>query len=348
MRPVGYYVHHQGAGHWQRARRIAARLGRPCTLIGTFAGMDTDGAPGPLLDLPDDRLGEGFDGRDRTEDRPEGLHYAPLGHPGIRSRMAAIARWAEEADPALLVVDVSVEVAILARLLSLPTIVFRLAGLRTDPPHLEAFRSAERLVAPFPEALDDPGTPDWVRTKTYYAGFLTEAAPSEGASGDDIAVLLGRGGGGPRLADLVAAAQAVPERRWQVLGEVAGRRDGLPDNLLLHGWVSDPAAHLAQAALVVGAAGDGVVAAAAASGRPFLCLPEPRPYGEQVGKAAALARLGAAITHPGWPDAVAWPGLVAETLALDPGRLAALADPEATARLVAEIDALADRIEAQG
>lgn len=348
MRPIGYYVHHQGAGHWERARRIAGLLGRPCTLIGTLAAFDREAAPGPVLDLPDDRMSASFDGWDGGGDRPEGLHYAPLGHPGIRSRMARIARWADEADPVLLVVDVSVEVAILARLLSVPTLVFRLPGLRNDPPHLEAFRAAERVIAPFPEALEDPETPDWVRAKTFYAGLLAEPSPGGRPRGRDVVVALGRGGAGTSVADLAAAARAVPGRTWHVLGTVQdapGASCTLPPNLVLHGWVGDVAARLAGAGLVVGAAGDGVVAAAAASGAPFLCLPEPRAYGEQVRKAAALARLGAAVVHEGWPAASDWPDLVDRALALDPRRLSALADSHAMEHLAAEIEAVARRIE---
>ena len=133
MRPIGYYVHHQGAGHWQRACLIGRALRRPVTLIGSIDGIDTGGAPGPILVLPDDRLpAAAFDGRDEEAARPSSLHYAPLGHPGIRARMAAIAAWAAEVDPVLVIVDVSVEVAMLARLLSVPTIVVRLAGQRSD------------------------------------------------------------------------------------------------------------------------------------------------------------------------------------------------------------------------
>ena len=350
MRPIGYYVHHQGAGHWERARRIAALLPRPCTLIGTLAGFETGGAPGPVLDLPDDRMSVSFDGWDGGGDRPQGLHYAPLGHPGIRHRMARIARWAEEADPVLLVVDVSVEVTILARLLSVPTLVFRLSGLRDDPPHLEAYRAAEEVIASFPEVLEDPEMPEWVRAKTFYAGLLAEPAPAGGPRGRDVVVVLGRGGAGIRLAELAAAARAVPGRTWQVLGTVPDAQDGscaLPPNLVLHGWVEDVAARLAGAGLVVGAAGDGVVAAAASAGAPFLCLPEPRAHEEQVRKAAALARLGAAVVHEGWPAASDWPALVERALALDPGRLSALAEPRAMERLAAEIEAVAKRIEAR-
>ena len=343
-RGIGWYVHHQGAGHLQRARWVASALPRPCTILGTLAGFDTAGLD--VVDLPDDRPLEGadaFDGRDGEAERPDALHYAPLNHPGVRARMARIAEWIQRTEPALLVVDVSVEVALLARLLSVPTLVVRLAGTRTDRPHLEAFRSAARLLAPFPEALEGVGVPDWVRAKTQYAGFL--GAPPQPASqaGDDIVVVFGRGGAGGDLADLAAAARAVPDRSWHVLGPVSGSGQP-PGNLHLHGWVADVEARVARAALLVGGGGDGLVALAAAQAKRFICLPEERAYGEQTEKAAALARLGAAIVQVGWPRDTAWPELIRAGLALDPSVIGGLQHPNAAADCAAAIEDLARQI----
>ncbi|GEO98420.1 glycosyltransferase [Methylobacterium haplocladii] len=344
-RPIGIYVHHQGAGHWQRACLIGGALDRPCTLLGTFAACDRRDAPGPLIHLPDDRIA-GFDGHDREADRPTSLHYAPLGHPGIRERMARIAAWIAEADPVLMIVDVSVEVALLCRLLSVPTLVVRLAGTRTDPPHLDAFRSASRLLAPFPADLDTEDMPDWIRARTIYSGFLG-AAPAPAPEDGRIVVVFGQGGEGGRLAALSEAARAVPDRAWHVLGPVqdVGGAASRPANLHLHGWVADVGAHLAQASLVVGSGGDGVVAAVVGAGKRFVCLPEPRPYDEQASKAEALARLGAAIVQQGWPEGADWPDLVRRGLALDPARIAGLAEPDALARTAAGIEAMAREIE---
>ena len=342
-RPVGYYVHHQGAGHLQRAIALAralAAFGRPCTLMGSFAGLDVSGAPGPVLDLPDDRLDRSFDGQDGAGQRPECFHYVPLNHPGIRARMGRIAAWAAENDPALIVVDVSAEVALLARLLSVPSLVVRLSGTRTDPPHLEAFRAASRLLAPFPEALDGGDVPAWMREKTVYGGFLG-GAPAGAVSEEDgrIVVVFGRGGEGGRLERLVQAADAVPDRAWHVLGPVTGA-GAVPKNLHLHGWVTDVRPHLAPASLVIGGAGDGLVTAVAGLGKRFLCLPEPRAYDEQEAKAAALERLGAAVVQRGWPDPAAWAFLVARGLALDPDVVRRLAEPDALARTAAAIETL--------
>ena len=347
-RGIGWYVHHQGAGHLQRARAVADALDRPCTLIGTLTDFELRDLRAGLdvLDLPDDRPlgGDGFSGTNGEAERPHALHYAPLNHSGVRTRMARIAAWVARTEPALIVVDVSVEVAMLARLLSVPTVVVRLAGDRTDAPHLDTFRGAMRLLAPFPEVLDGDGVPDWVRTKTLYAGFLGAPPRETTPAGQDIVVVFGRGGDGGTLNDLAAAARAVPERRWHVLGPVSGV-GCRPDNLTVHGWVDDVEAFVGGAALLVGGGGDGLVALAAAHAKCFLCLPEPRAYGEQTEKAVALARLGAAIVHDGWPKAADWPELVRTGLALDPTVIGALARSDAVAICAGAIDRLADTVE---
>ncbi|MCJ2044363.1 glycosyltransferase [Methylobacterium sp. J-078] len=346
-RPIGYYVHHQGAGHWQRANCIAAALDRPVTLIGTLADIDTRDAAGALLDLPDDRLSERFDGLDDASERPEALHYAPVGADNIRARMGRLAAWIVESDPALIVVDVSVEITLFARLMSVPTLAVRLSGNRTDPPHREAFRSAEAVLAFFPPELEAAGTPDWVRARTLYAGLpVPDRLPPTPEDGS-ILVIYGRGGEGGRLADLAQAARAVPDRSWHVLGPVEDTGGDRPANLHLHGWVADPAPWLARAALVVGAGGDGVVSGVAAAGKRFVCLPEPRAFDEQVAKAESLAALGAAIHCPVWPSPAAWPGVIAAGLRLDPARIGALAEPGAIARTARLIADLADRMDAR-
>jgi len=339
MRPIGYYVHHQGVGHWQRAAALARRLRRPITLMGTMDEDRARTAPCPVLRLPDDVP----DGREAgNASGMPGLHYAPLGHDGLRRRAAAMAGWIAEARPVLMVIDVSVEAAVLSRLLSTPYLAFRLAGRRDDPPHLAAFRGAEALIAPFPAALEAEETEDWLREKTFHAGFLAAPAPAASAGGGIVAVF-GQGGAGGDAARLAEAARAAPDHRWRVIGPVAPGAGPLPPNLELLGWREDAAAILATADLVVGGGGDGVVAEVAALGKRFLCLPEPRPFDEQGAKARRLEALGAAAVRDGWPEAAEWPGLLARADALDPARIAALHDPRALDRTAAFIEAEAER-----
>ena len=86
--------------------------------------------------------------------------------------MRAIVDHLDAANPALFVIDVSAEIALLARIASVPAISMRMHGDRLDPGHLGAYQASVGLLAPFGAALEQPDTPDWVRAKTCYAGGL--------------------------------------------------------------------------------------------------------------------------------------------------------------------------------
>lgn len=319
FRPIGYYVHHHGAGHRARAAAIAAASGRPVVLLGT--GIGDAG-----IDLPDDRPPSlRFDGSDQAPCRPAALQYAPLDHAGIRGRVARIAGWIAQERPSLMVVDVSVEVAMLARLASVPTICVRLNGERGDTAHLEAFRGATALLAPFPRLLEAPGTPDWVREKTSYFPGITAAPARDAPMAHRVLVVFGRGGvpgDGTRIA---AAARACPAWKWRVIGP-AHVPANVPPNLTFAGWSDIPEREIAQAAIVVGAGGDGLVGAVMAAGRPFICIPESRPFGEQHATATGLAAVQAALVLPAWPAAECWPDLIEQALRLPPEAQSALHD----------------------
>lgn len=91
-----------------------------------------------------------------------------------------------------------------------------------------------------------------------------------------------------------------------------------PPNLQLCGWVDAVDAAIAEAEIVVGAAGDGLVNAVLAADKPFVCRREPRAYGEQTLKAERPAQLGAAVSLDHWPDGGRWPAVLAESLSLRP------------------------------
>ncbi|MFC3123783.1 hypothetical protein ACFOD4_01815 [Pseudoroseomonas globiformis] len=340
MRPIGYYVHHQGWGHWQRARVIASQLRRPCRLIGSLPLPD--GCDPSFLRLPDDAL-PNVPSRPRDLPESSALHYAPPGGAGLRNRAAILAGWIAENRPALMVVDVSVEVILLSRICGTPVVSMRLAGRRDDAPHLAGFEASEALIAPFPETLDDADLPGWVRDRSFHAGFLAEAPapPPPRPLGRRILVLLGRGSGMQDGAALAAAAAATPGWKWEVAGPV--RPDvGATPNLCWLGWVEDVVPRLQAADVVVGGCGDGVLSEVAAHAKRFVCIPEPRPFAEQESKAARLQALGAAVVLPGWPPATDWPALLDAALALEPGRIAALYTAGAAQRTAAFIDAQAD------
>ena len=63
-RPIGYYVHHQGDGHRQRALALAELNPQRITLLGT--GLMDRTKDVKRLELPDDRnvASNAFDGAD--------------------------------------------------------------------------------------------------------------------------------------------------------------------------------------------------------------------------------------------------------------------------------------------
>ncbi|OZC04617.1 glycosyltransferase [Rubricoccus marinus] len=342
---IGYYAHHHGRGHVARALAILARVRAAATLF-TSAPVPTDALPPNVgvCVLPPDLPRPGGE-----EPPPGGLHYAPLAHPGVCERMAAIAAWAAR-GPALMVVDVSVEVAVFARLLSLPVVVVRQHGERTDAPHQAAYEAAVACLAPFPEALESPGTPETVRRATVYAGGLSRfagRARPQTFCPRTVCLVGGGGSGGPESSpawtsqDVADAARATPGWTWTWVGGDAST--DTPASLRTPGWIDDPFPLLASSEVVVASGGHNATMEAAAAGRPLVVIPEARPFQEQVRKAEALARAGAATALERWPAPEAWADILDRASRRDPAPLRALADPDAPARAAQLLDDLAVR-----
>lgn len=311
--PIGYYVHHQGDGHRQRALEIAAAAPERFVLLGTgLKGRTGDIA---CVDLEDDRphKEDRFSGQDEAPVRPQALHYAPYHHAGVQARTTRFAQWIRDAKPALMVIDVSVEMAMLVRLCATPVVYVRLAGDRSDPAHLDAFRGAEALLAPFHERLDGMGARE-VRNKTQY--FAPRRQPVS-TRGSGVLVVHGRGGEPLDGARLALAAEATPDRLWTGVGPIEPP-PVMPPNLKLAGWIDAIGDEIEKAEIIVGGAGDGLLNAVVSADKPFVCLPEPRAYNEQIAKAERLADLGSAVVLAQWPQAQEWPSVLQSALALSP------------------------------
>jgi len=333
---IGYYVHHHGDGHRQRALAIAKALPGCITLLGTGLSGKTESIP--YLDLAND-----YDDRNHHDSgggAGESLHYAPHGHDGIRQRVAAITKWVACAKPGLIVVDVSVEVAMLARLTSTPMVYVRLSGSRSDPPHLDAFRAALAIISPFHRDLDDPEMAPWVREKTAYLPGLSQAHPGPLTQENTVLVVCGKGGSPFNGEDLAAAAAATPEMKWRAIGPVTPP-EKLPPNLIIAGWVATADEEIARSHIIIGHPGDGLVNAVIATRRPFICLPQPRPFDEQFVKAKRLEALGVAVVLKAWPEAAAWPGLLVRAIKLNSDAPSYLHDPDGAARAAQFLKSLA-------
>lgn len=244
-------------------------------------------------------------GRDPERDHLSGqvLHYAPLNCTGVSQRMAILAGWITAHRPALFVVDLSVEVALFARLCGVPVALMRLSGFRSDPAHEAAFRLADVLLAPVPERLEDAHTPAWVRDKTIYLGVFSRYDTRTESREDCrrqleldadervVSVLNGGGGGHRSLRYWSRVARANPTHTWLLVGKLAGT-ESTPLNLRVAGYVADTYPYLRAADVIVGSGGTNTMHEVAAVNGRFLSLPEQRPFGEQYCKMKALMHQG--------------------------------------------------------
>ncbi|WP_242152289.1 glycosyltransferase [Sphingomonas sp. BAUL-RG-20F-R05-02] len=330
--PFGYFVHHQGRGHAERCAAIANALPvtRPLTI---FCARDDifPALPAHVEIVRIPSLFEPGGGEATTMDdiaTPATLHCAPLGWPGIRRAMATIANWFDSVNPALMICDVSAEIAQLARICSVPHVKVLQHGDRGDPGHRAAYDGAAGLLAAFHADLAQPEWDAAMRAKTCFAGGLgvdicvpeRELARRRiGVAADEetILVLSGGGGDGFGQAPLAVGARAKPGTRWITIGPV--QRDWHatePANIEHRGWVDNPAEYVAAADLVIASTGNTTCQQILAAARPWLAIPEWRYFDEQHRKAEALAAAGVACVRPHLPSSAdAWEQALAETRA---------------------------------
>jgi hypothetical protein len=316
---IGYYVHHHGSGHVNRALSIAAALSVP--VVGLSSGARPEGWTQDWVQLDDDVDGVEPDIDDVTAGST--LHWVPRHHAGLRSRMAAISSVLAGADVRLLVCDVSVEVALLARLHGVPVVVVAQPGDRTDRAHRTAYDLADALVAPWPERPLRPGPATWADKTVHVGGFSrfdgrVRPAPSGGAR--RVLLLWGSGGTDTTLADVYGAADATPRWRWELLSEAPAAGATAPDNVVHLGWTADPWPAICGADVVVTHAGQNAVAEVAAARRPAVVVPQARPFGEQLATADALERGGFATVRRFWPPPAQWPAVLDAAVATGGGR----------------------------
>lgn len=343
---IGYYVHHHGSGHLQRATAIAAAARTP--VVGLSCRAAPAGWSGRWVRLPDDADGVRGDLDPDAADVTAGgtLHWAPRRHAGLLARMRLIGE--ALTDVALLVVDVSVEVAVLARLHGVPVVIMAQPGDRTDRPHRLAYDLAERLLAPWPDR-PEPGWPAHWLAKTVHLGAVSRfdgrPAPAHRPDRNRVAVLWGGGGLDVRADDLRAAAAATPRWRWDVLGPSpsspsAGNPSG-PGDVTWHGWVDDVWPRLCSADVVITHAGQNALAEVAAARAPAVVVPQDRPHGEQHATAAALRRADLAEVAPTWPAPADWPHLLDRAAARGGAGWHRWSPGDGAARAAAVLDGLA-------
>lgn len=186
---LGYYAHHHGSGHCRQVDKLAALLTievRKHLTVFTSLSPDTytftsiNEEQVIRLVAENEHVDDVLAGRAGEYWQPASLHYSPVGNSDIQKRSHKILDTIYQRCIDLMIIDVSVEVAMLCRAASIPYLYIRLPGVRDDIPHLNAFAGALALLAPYPSLLESAMTPDWVAKKTLYLDFInTEQRKSQ-------------------------------------------------------------------------------------------------------------------------------------------------------------------------
>ena len=121
-------------------------------------------------------------------------------------------------------VDVSVEVALLARLCGVPTVVVAMPGRRTDRAHRLAYDSADALLAPWPRGTHDSDWPREWTDKAWFVGGISRfdhliarsaaARPRRPSGAGPCSCSGGRAAATTTAAELEAARAATPAWTW--------------------------------------------------------------------------------------------------------------------------------------
>ena len=327
---IGYYAHHHGSGHCRQADKLAALLpADQRSHLTVFTSLSAETYTfNSIPELQVIRLvaeneleSDTLKGRAGEYWHPNSLHYSPVGNSNIQKRSHKILDSIHKLNIELMIIDVSVEVAMLCRAASVPYLYVRLPGLRDDEPHLNAFAGALALLAPYPRTLESTKTPEWISQKTLYLDFINTQQRDAQTYQDFIkhlmqlitdkkalslmlndkdkdtptivSVIKGYGGHQAIDATLPELRQLLPYAFIISLGPIDEDKRHYVDIAV---DVSDVTPFIEHSDYLLMACGLNAVAQAYDYATPLVVLPDDRPHQEQEVMAEALIAQGRALS----------------------------------------------------
>ncbi|WP_198334020.1 hypothetical protein [Psychrobacter namhaensis] len=322
---IGYYAHHHGSGHCRQVDKLAALLStKEQKQLTVFTSLPSEAYAFTCIEeqqivrlrAEDERPDDVLRGRSGAHWQPASLHYSPVGNIDIQKRSRQMLETIFQRQIDVMIIDVSVEVAMLCRAASIPYLYVRLPGIRDDTPHLNAFAGALALLCPYPRVLETTLTPNWVDQKTLYLGFINNPKPDVSTypdfittlmtlsddnkalkaslASDPIIVTVIKGYGGHEVLDkkLPELRRLLPTAFIISLGPIA---DAMRRYVDIATQVDDVTPFMHHSDYLLMACGLNTIAQAYYCATPVVVLPDDRPHQEQEVMAQALIAQGRAL-----------------------------------------------------
>lgn len=300
MRKIGYYVNNHGTGHTNRLYCFVQELEAMKVDYKLYIFAENTekiynlGLPIKLyrpievvkLTTPDWKL-----------DKKHSIyHCLPKNY---KEYFKPIVQSCIENEIEIFVSDLSVEVGMAVRLHVDKLVYILLHGDRDDNPHLNMFQEADKLIVPFSGILEDYNFRQIKRdyNLVYSGGFLkfqysnqNEYFPEDYCHDKpNILVILGTGGD-----SFDESYINVNPNEYNVI--ILGKKR-----------FEDPYNYIRCADIVVANAGDSIMHEISYFNKPYICIPEERPFNEQEIKGDTLEREGLAYVST-------WSSLLSEDI----------------------------------
>lgn len=329
-----WYLHDHGRGHLDRARAVIPHLQAPVVVA---AGPGIHAEARAVLDVPVVSLPSDVPARPGRTVGP--WHHAPSGSP-VRARAIALSESIDRHHCVTAVVDVSMEVTVLARLFGLRVVTLRQSGRRNDEPHRIGLDSADVVWVPQHrdlEPLDGPPGDRWTFSGAFsrFDHLARRSRRVHRRRRPRLAALMVGQGGNSLPLDVWRGAAAPPG--WQVV--IAGTGElGPAGDVTFVGHREPIFPLLEEADVVVTSAGWSAVADTVAAGAHLVVVPEVRPFDEQYVRARALGMAGLATCVEHWPNPDELADVLAAATELDPDRWDDYRDGRGAERAARSID----------
>ncbi len=285
---IGYYAHGQGSGHCNYAQLLADFLQEKLVVFTDSRFKFNEDVQ--VVKLSDEHI-DGTEFNRKLYREPQSLHYAPINLRKITSRNSLLLQSVLNFDVKLLIVDVSVEIAMLARVSSIPYAYVRLMGERSDFAHTGAYQGAVFLMAYFPKEMEMEDTPEWIVEKTIYLGFISkylfkaQSTPKPQVYNNNkkihILHLLGFGG-------TEAIKYNLDPSKFNLVSVGPGRTHNHEPYVTHMGVVDCTRAFIEHADIIIAACGSNTTSEILNLGKTFIAIEEKRHFDEHGKMAEAL------------------------------------------------------------